>query len=117
MRRIYIYGILFLFFFPATLLFSGNDANLKVVATLPDYAYFAEEIGRDRVSVMHIVRGDQDAHFIRPKPSFATALRDADVLIATGLDLELWLQTVIDNCGNGKIRSVKQNKERDQVSR
>jgi len=78
---------------------------LNVVTTLPDYAFFAKEIGAERVRVKAIVRGDQDAHFIRPKPSFAMALRDADVLIATGLDLELWLQTVIDNSGNGKIRS------------
>ena len=82
--------------------------NLKVVTTLPDYAFFAEYIGGDRVSVKAIVRGDQDAHFIRPKPSFATALRDADVLVATGLDLELWAQTVIDTSGNGKIRSGQQ---------
>ena len=78
---------------------------LNVVTTLPDYAFFAKEIGGDRVSVKAIVRGDQDAHFIRPKPSFATALRNADVFVATGLDLELWAQTVIDNSGNGKIRS------------
>ena len=79
--------------------------QLNVVTTLPDYAFFAKAIGGERVSVKAIVRGDQDAHFIRPKPSFATALRNADVLVATGLDLELWVQTVIDNSGNGNIRS------------
>lgn len=79
--------------------------HLNVVTTLPDYAYFAKLIGGDRVSIKSIVRGDQDAHFIRPKPSFATALRNADVLVATGLDLELWVQTVVDNSGNRKIRS------------
>ncbi|MBN2375092.1 MAG: zinc ABC transporter substrate-binding protein [Sedimentisphaerales bacterium] len=81
------------------------ETPLNVVTTLPDYAFFANEIGGNRVSVKAIVRGDQDAHFIRPKPSFATAMRKADVLIATGLDLELWLQTVIDSSGNSKIRS------------
>jgi len=79
--------------------------HLNVVTTLPDYASLAKLIGGDRVSIKSIVRGDQDAHFIRPKPSFATALRNADVLVATGLDLELWVQTVVDNSGNGKIRS------------
>lgn len=78
---------------------------LHVVTTLPDYGFFVRFIGGDRVSVRSIVRGDQDAHFIRPKPSFATAMRDADVLVATGLDLELWLQTIIDNSGSGRIRS------------
>ena len=82
-----------------------QEPYLLVVTTLPDYAFFARVIGGDRVSVRSIVRGDQDAHFIRPKPSFAMALRKADVLVATGLDLELWLQTVIDNSGNRRIRS------------
>jgi len=84
---------------------AANKTILEVVTTLPDYASLAKAIGGDRISVKAIVGGDQDAHFIRPKPSFAMAVRKADVLIATGLDLELWLQTVIDNSGNRKIRS------------
>ncbi|NQV33192.1 MAG: zinc ABC transporter substrate-binding protein [Phycisphaeraceae bacterium] len=80
-------------------------ASVKVVTTLPDYADIARAIGGDQVEVTAIVRGDQDAHFIRPKPSFAQALRKADLLVSTGLDLELWLQTVIDNAGNRRIRS------------
>jgi len=85
--------------------FSSQKNHLQVVTSLPDYAFLSECLGADRVNVKAIVRGDQDAHFIRPKPSFATALRNADVLVTTGLDLELWIQTVIDNSGNSKIRS------------
>ncbi|MBN2309878.1 MAG: zinc ABC transporter substrate-binding protein [Candidatus Hydrogenedentes bacterium] len=80
-------------------------APLQVVATLPDYAVFAEAIGGERVAVSHIVQGDQDAHFIRPKPSFVNMVRTADVLVATGLDLELWLSTVVDKSGNRDVRS------------
>ena len=83
----------------------GQKKHLYVVTTLPDYTFFAEYIGGERVSVRAIVQGNQDAHFIRPKPSFATALRNTDVLVTTGLDLELWIQTVIDNSGNNRIRS------------
>ncbi len=82
-----------------------NDSKLKVVATLPDYASFARAIGGERVSVEAIVRGDQDAHFIRPKPSFVDWVRGADVLVATGLDLELWLPTVVNKSGNARVRS------------
>jgi zinc/manganese transport system substrate-binding protein len=83
-------------------------APLRVVTTLPDYKYFAEFIGGDRVEVAAIVQGDQDAHFIRPKPSFVTMVRDADLLISTGLDLELWLPTVVDKSGNTRVRSGEQ---------
>jgi zinc/manganese transport system substrate-binding protein len=80
-------------------------AKLRVVTTLPDYAFLAEEIGGDRVSVSAIVGGDQDAHFIRPKPSFVNLVREANVLIDTGLDLETWVPTVIDKSGNTRVRS------------
>jgi len=79
--------------------------KLRVVTTLPDYAFLAGEIGGDRVSVSAIVHGDQDAHFIRPKPSFVNLVREAEVLVDTGLDLEMWLPTVIDKSGNHRVRS------------
>jgi ABC-type Zn uptake system ZnuABC Zn-binding protein ZnuA len=92
----------------ATLTHGGSawaSPPLKVVTTLPDYHFFAEAIGGDRISSQAIVRGDQDAHFIRPKPSFVKMVRDADLLVATGLDLELWLPTIVNKSGNNQIRS------------
>ena len=82
-----------------------ENKRLNVVATLTDYAVFAREIGGERVLVKNIVEGDQDAHFIRPKPSFVNVVRNADVLISTGLDLELWLPTVVNKSGNTRVRS------------
>lgn len=79
--------------------------KLRVVTTLPDYKFLAESIGGDRVEVNAIVRGDQDAHFIRPKPSFVTLIKNADLLVSTGLDLELWLPTVVNKSGNTRVRS------------
>ena len=81
------------------------DKPLKVVTTLPDYAVIAKAIGGDRVDVQAIVKGEQDAHFIRPKPSFVDMVRKADVLLDTGLDLEMWLPTVVDKAGNKQVRS------------
>ena len=82
-----------------------EGAKIRVVATLPDYAFFARRIGGERTTVESIVLGNQDAHFIRPKPSFVDMVRRADVLIATGLDLELWLPAVVDRSGNSRVRS------------
>jgi ABC-type Zn uptake system ZnuABC Zn-binding protein ZnuA len=82
-----------------------ESSRLRVVTTLPDYAFVARRIGGDRVKVSAIVQGDQDAHFIRPKPSFVTQVGNADLLIGTGLDLELWLPTVVDKSGNRRVRS------------
>jgi len=82
-----------------------SRSEVRVVTTLPDYATFAKAIGGDRVRVDSIVQGDQDAHFIRPKPSFVSLVGRADLLVSTGLDLELWLPTVVNKSGNTRVRS------------
>jgi len=78
---------------------------LRVVATLPDYAALAKTIGGDRITVQAVVHSVQDPHHIRPKPSFVSMLMRADMVISTGLDLEMWLPTVINRSGNARIRS------------
>lgn len=78
---------------------------IRVVTTLSDYAALTKIVGGERVTVEHIVHGVQDPHRIRPKPSFITMIKQADVLIATGLDLEMWLPTVVDKSGNRRVRS------------
>lgn len=88
-------------------LFAGTVAAkpLNVVTTLPDYASIARMIGGDRVTTESIVEPVQDPHHVRPKPSFVLLAKRADVLIATGLDLELWLPMVVDKSGNKRVRS------------
>ena len=78
---------------------------LRVIATLPDYAALAKLIGGDRITVEAIVHPIQDPHHIRPKPSFVNMVMRADMVISTGLDLEMWLPTVINKSGNRRVRS------------
>lgn len=79
-------------------------APIQVVTTLPTYAAIAREVGGDRVTVQAISRPDEDAHFVKPKPSLALMLRGADLFVTTGLDLELWAPVLVDKSGNGRIR-------------
>ncbi len=78
---------------------------LRVVTTLPDYAVLTKALAGERVEVESIVHPIQDPHHIRPKPSFVHMVMRADMLIATGLDLEMWLPTVVNKSGNKRIRS------------
>jgi len=78
-------------------------APLKVVATLPVYAEIAKEIGGDEVETSAIANPNEDPHFVRPRPSFALDLRRADAFITTGLDLELWVPTLLDRAGNAQV--------------
>ncbi len=83
---------------------AGAKTRVVVVATLTDYAAIAREIGGDRVTVSSVAAGDEDPHFVRPKPSYAQRLARADLFLITGLDLELWAPSVVDKSMNRKIR-------------
>lgn len=76
---------------------------LSLVTTLPTYAAIAREIAGDRAEVVAIARGDQDAHFVNPRPSFAARLQSADLFVVTGLDLELWVPALLDRANNAKV--------------
>jgi len=76
---------------------------VRVVATLPIYAEIAREIGGPFVQATSIADPAEDAHFVRPKPSFALEIRRADLFVTTGLDLELWVPALLDRAGNAGV--------------
>lgn len=82
----------------------AGAARIEVVTTVPVYAAIASAVGGDRVNARSISRGDEDAHFVKPKPSYALMLKSADLFVTTGLDLELWAPTLVDKSGNRSIR-------------
>ncbi|MGB6034492.1 MAG: zinc ABC transporter substrate-binding protein, partial [Bacteroidota bacterium] len=76
---------------------------LSVVTSLPGLASIASYVGGDSVLVYHIAGGNQDPHFVQPKPSYAQLLSTADLFVTTGLDLELWVPTLLDKARNASI--------------
>src|SRR5437868_4809391 len=88
-------------FFGSTTL---SHAKLNVVATLPDFAAIAQEIGKDKIKVTSIARGTEDPHFVDAKPSFVRVLNQADVLLEGGAELEIgWLPPLVNGARNSKI--------------
>lgn len=78
-------------------------APVKVVTSLTTYGAIARELVGDRGTVVSIAQGDEDPHFVQPKPSFVSLLRSADVFVTTGLDLELWVPALLDRANNRKV--------------
>jgi len=79
--------------------------KLTVVTATTDMAALAQEVGGDRTSVESIAKGYQDPHFVEAKPSFLLKLRQADLLIVVGLQLEIgWLPPLITQSGNARIQ-------------
>jgi zinc/manganese transport system substrate-binding protein len=78
---------------------------LNVVATLTDFGKIAEAVGGDKVRVTTIASGVQDPHFVDPKPSYVLKLRDADLLLVNGLELEIgWVPPLLEGARNGRIK-------------
>jgi zinc/manganese transport system substrate-binding protein len=83
--------------------------KLNVVASTEDMAALAQEVGSDRINVESIAKGYQDPHFVEAKPSFLLKLRQADLLISVGLQLEIgWLPPLITQSGNPRIQAGAQ---------
>jgi zinc/manganese transport system substrate-binding protein len=79
--------------------------KLNVVTATTDMAALAQEVGGDRISVESIAKGYQDPHFVEAKPSFLLKLRQADLLIVVGLQLEIgWLPPLITQSGNARVQ-------------
>ena len=80
------------------------QAKLNVVTTLPDCAAIAREIGGDNVDVSILAKPTEDPHFVDARPSFVVKLRQADVVIDGGAELEMgWLPPLLQNARNPKI--------------
>jgi len=78
---------------------------LNVVATLTDFGKIAEAVGGDKVRVATIASGVQDPHFVDPKPSYMLKLRDADLFLVNGLELEIgWVPPLLEGARNGRIK-------------
>jgi zinc/manganese transport system substrate-binding protein len=78
---------------------------LILVTSTADLAALAREVGGDRITVDSIAKGYQDPHFVEAKPSFLLKLRQADLLVSIGLQLEIgWLPPLVTQSGNPRIQ-------------
>ena len=80
-------------------------ASVNVVTTTEGLAAVVGEVGGDKVKVTALSRGIQDPHFVDANPSLAVKLRNADLLVDVGMDLEIgWLPPLVTQSRNGAIQ-------------
>ncbi len=83
-------------------------AALNVFATMPEWGALTAELGGDKVTIYTATNALQDAHHVEAKPSLIARARSADLVVATGAELEIgWLPLVIQQAGNPKIQPGK----------
>jgi zinc/manganese transport system substrate-binding protein len=80
-------------------------ATLNVFATVPEWGALARELGGDKVNVYVATNALQDPHHVEAKPSLIARARNADLVVATGAELEIgWLPLVLQQAGNPKVQ-------------
>ena len=80
-------------------------AALNVFACEPEWAALAKELGGDKVSAFSATTAMQDPHHIEARPSLIARLRNADLLVCSGSDLEVgWLPPLLTQSANGRLR-------------
>jgi zinc/manganese transport system substrate-binding protein len=90
--------LLFVFTLPA-------QAALNIFSTVPEWAALAQEIGGPLVKATAATTALQDPHHIDARPSLIARARNADLLLATGAELEVgWLPVVQRESGNPRIQ-------------
>jgi len=83
---------------------SAANAALNVVATYPYIGSLTKTIGGNAVEVKTLAQGNWDPHFVVPKPSLITKVRNADLLIQNGGELEIgWLPPLLERASNSRL--------------
>ncbi len=83
---------------------SSAQAQLNVFATVPEWGALAEELGGEKVKVYVATNALQDPHRVQARPSLLARARNAQLLLATGSELEIgWLPLLQRDAGNAKI--------------
>lgn len=81
-------------------------AQLQVFTCEPEWAALVAELGGDRIKVYSATTAQQDPHHIEARPSLIAKMRQTDLLICSGAELEAgWLPLLQRQSGNRKVQS------------
>ncbi|MFC1558210.1 metal ABC transporter substrate-binding protein [candidate division KSB1 bacterium] len=88
-----------------------SKEKIRIVTTNTVLSDLAGQVGGDLVEVESIARGNQDPHYIEILPSYMMKVRNADIFLMIGMELELWAYQVIDGSRNAKLKVIDCSKE------
>jgi len=77
--------------------------EIFVVTTTEDLADLVKAVGGDKVKVVSLSYGYQDPHLVEPRPSMVVHLKKADMLVKIGMDLDIWVDSLVAASRNSKI--------------
>jgi zinc/manganese transport system substrate-binding protein len=100
-----VYTLLLLLFFTQ----SPAMAELKVFACEPEWGALISELAGDKAEVSVATTAFQDVHHIQARPSLIARVRQTDLLVCTGADLEIgWLPVLLQRASNPGVMPGEQ---------
>jgi zinc transport system substrate-binding protein len=88
-----------------------EDNRLKVVATFYPLAFFAQEIGGEKVTVNQLIPDNTEVHTWQPSFADILAVDNADVIVYNGASLDHWFEDdilpVIDTSDKVIVETTK----------
>jgi zinc/manganese transport system substrate-binding protein len=86
-------------------LISPHAQAIKVFACEPEWAALTKELAGDKASIYTATNALQDPHQVQAKPSLIAALRNAELMVCTGAELEAgWLPVLLRQSGNAAVQ-------------
>ncbi|MDD2772473.1 MAG: metal ABC transporter substrate-binding protein [Elusimicrobiales bacterium] len=92
-----------IFCLPSSIWAKPATAVKNIVASSQDLAYIAARVGGRHVTVKSLTSGDEDQHYVEARPSMVMALRNADVFVRIGMELDMWADALMIAAKNDKI--------------
>lgn len=87
-------------------LISQHAQAIKVFACEPEWAALTKELAGDQASIYTATNALQDPHQVQAKPSLIAAVRNAELLVCTGAELEVgWLPLLLRQSGNPAVQA------------
>lgn len=81
---------------------------LKVFACEPEWAALTRELAGEQATIYTATNALQDPHMVQARPSLMAAVRNADLLVCTGAELEAgWLPVLLRQSGNPNVQPGK----------
>jgi zinc/manganese transport system substrate-binding protein len=78
-------------------------AAINIVASTPELADIAKQVGGNKVSVYSVARPDEDYHRMEARPSQVAQIARAKLVVRIGMDLDLWMDALLNAAGNRSV--------------
>ncbi len=90
---------------PLLLVSASSFARLQIFACEPEWAALSAALTGDQADIFTATTALQDPHHIEARPSLIAKMRNADLVVCSGAELETgWLPLLLRTSGNPKVQ-------------